>query len=193
MIEHEDHRYIVALLENDNLVIREIYEQFSANILKWVLRNNGDEDDAGDLFQEALMTITQRARKGDFILTCPFGAYLYMVCRGKWLNELRKRKNAKVTISDMEGYEDMADAASFSDTTLKTQAQDQFFRQKLETLSQRCREVIKLSLTGISMKEVAESLGMTYQYARKKKSECLSRLMKIIKTAPEYQILIENG
>lgn len=189
--KHEDHRYIEALLNNNNLIIKEIYEKFSTSIANLVSKNNGNENDARDIFQEGLMAITQRARKGDFLLTCPFGAYLYMVCRSKWLNELKKRKQSNVTITDLDGYSNVAAATTLSDYTLRTQAQDQFFRQKLESLSQRCREVIKLSFTGISMQEVAESLDMSYKYARKKKSECIAKLTQLIKSAPEYRLLVE--
>ena len=47
----------------------------------YILRNSGNESDAADIFNEGLMAIMRRARRGALQLTCPFGAYLMMVCR----------------------------------------------------------------------------------------------------------------
>src|SRR5690606_3743689 len=89
---HPDQRYIAALLANDAKVIGEIYERFANGVKAFVINNSGTIEDAKDIFQEGLIAICHQARKPGFELTCPFWAYLHLVCRGKWLNELKKRK-----------------------------------------------------------------------------------------------------
>jgi DNA-directed RNA polymerase specialized sigma24 family protein len=102
---HPDQKYIDALLNNNTAVIRELYRNYSAKIKWMVLKNNGTEDEAGDLIQESLMAIYRRALNGDFVLTCPFDAYFYMVCKKKWLNVPAKGKTDKtVTIEDDNRY-----------------------------------------------------------------------------------------
>lgn len=58
---HTDQRYIEALLANDSVGIREIYERFAGRIAVFVRQNNGSTDDAKDIFQEALVAIARGA------------------------------------------------------------------------------------------------------------------------------------
>ncbi|MBK8426585.1 MAG: hypothetical protein IPL27_11710 [Lewinellaceae bacterium] len=114
---HPDARYIQALIEHNNPTIAEIYERFSASIARFVRANNGSVDDARDVFQEALIAVTRQARRSDFMLTCPFEAYLYCVCRGKWLNELKRRQREMVTIQEAGGYAGMEQAEMLAGET----------------------------------------------------------------------------
>src|SRR6476659_1570604 len=103
---HPDQRYIDALLSNNTSLHEELYKKFSAKIKWMVLQNSGTGADAGDIFQDALMSIYSRAKGGNFILTCPFDAFIYAVCRNKWLKELNKRQRKRVTFKDIEEYND---------------------------------------------------------------------------------------
>lgn len=184
---HPDQRYVEALLQNDAALIREIYERFSAETIRWVGRNGGGAEDARDAFQEALIAVTQRARKRDFELTCSFGAYLFLVVRGKWFNELKKRKQQPVTKEASDGLKDEGeDASRMAEETLLEHQRELLFREKFLLLPDRCRELLTLSWKGARMNEVAELMGVTYAYARKKKSDCIAALMESIQLAPEF-------
>lgn len=189
MTPHQDNHYIQALLENDNAGIAEIYRRFASRIERFVCANSGNPDDACDIFQEALITITRRARNNDFVLTCPFEAYLYLVCRGKWLNELKRRKRAQVTISETEGFTDKTAAGSLADTTLLDEDRNRLFQHFFEKLSDNCKALLKLSWSGISMEEVSNQMSITYGYARKRKSECIAQLTSWIQASPEFVTL----
>ena len=55
------------------------------------------------------------------------------------------------------------------------------FMQVFEKLGERCREIISKCLGNKPQEEVAEELGVSYAYLRKKKSECTAELVKMIK------------
>src|SRR5438105_2613209 len=99
---HTDQRFINGLLQNDTLTVKEIYERFSGKVKSYILQNNGSEDDAADIFQESLIDIYHQAKSRSLQLSCPFEPFLLLVCRRKWLNELKKRGRHKVT-NDTEG------------------------------------------------------------------------------------------
>ena len=183
---HPDTRYIKALLNNDNPAIAEIYTRFSDRIARFVQANNGSADDARDIFQDALIAICRQARQPEFVLTCPFEAYLYCVCRGKWLNELKRRRRAVVTISEASGFNDMEGADMLADATLREEERDRLFRHFFEKLAAGCRQLLQLAWSGVSLQEVSVQLGVTYGYVRKKKSECVGQLMGWIQTSPEF-------
>ncbi len=186
---HPDHRYIVALLENDHRLIAEIYQRYAGRIERLICANSGTPDDARDIFQEALLTITRQARNQGLVLTCPFEAYLYLVCRGRWLNELKRRKRSGVTIQETERFKDVSEADALADAALINDERQRLFQYFFEKLSDSCKALLRLSWSGISMQEVAEQLGYTYAYARKRKSECVSQLTTWIQASPHFKTL----
>jgi len=183
---HPDFHYIQALLDNDNKAIAEIYTRFADRIRRFVQANNGTADDARDIFQDALIAVSRQARRPEFVLTCPFEAYLYCVCRGKWLNELKRRRRAAVTISEVGGFNDVEQADTLAEATLREEERDRLFRHFFEKLTASCRQLLQLAWSGISMEEVSAQLGVSYGYARKKKHECVGKLMGWIQASPEF-------
>ena len=93
---HADQRYIQALLTNDHAVLKEIYKKFSGKVVSYVNRNNGDQEDARDVIQETLVTIYQQARDKKLVLTCPFDAYFFLLCKRRWLNKLKAKKGVTI-------------------------------------------------------------------------------------------------
>jgi RNA polymerase sigma factor (sigma-70 family) len=133
-----------------------------------------------------LIAISRQARRPGFTLTCSFGAYLYCVCRGKWLNELKRRQRAAVTIKEASGFTDMETGDELADATLREETRNRLFFHFFEKLAAGCRQLLRLSWSGISMEEVGKELGLSYNYARKKKHECISQLISNIRNSPEY-------
>ena len=186
---HQDQRYIEALLNNDERLIREIYEQHSQAILRYVHQNNGNEEDARDLFQQVLIAVLRRARQGDFTLTCPFGGYLFIVCKSLWINELEKRKRHRVTSLDDDGYNKEAGEDTFAqaEETLSENQKFERYQQALDSLGEDCRQLIKLPLKGHSLSEVAELMGITYGYARKRRCQCMDKLVTAVQTGAKKE------
>lgn len=178
---HPDQKYIDALLSNDSAGIREIYDRYSREIAIWVCRNQGTETQAKDVFQDSLLAITLQARQNGLTLTCPFGAFLFLVARGRWLNELKKQKGKTVTIDELPGLSDISSGDHLlSEKVLLQESRERLFMEKFEKLGAKCREIIRLSWDGMGMEAVAAKLGLTYGYVRKKKSECIAALVDAI-------------
>jgi RNA polymerase sigma factor (sigma-70 family) len=181
-IIHADQRYVSALLHNDATVVKDIYSRFSAKVKAYIIQNNGSEDDAADIFQESLIDIYQQAQYKGLQLTCPFEPFLLLICKRKWLNELKKRQRQGVT----KGTEDLSgmgeDVFAMAEQIQLQNDQTSLFMSMFEQLGERCREVISKCLGNKPQDEVAEELGVTYAYLRKKKSECTAELVRLIKT-----------
>ncbi len=189
-MQHPDQKYINALLENDPIVLGELYQRFSEKIKWMIIRNNGTETDAADVFQDALLAIYNKAKTGDFMLTCPLEAFLYLICKNKWLNTLNKRKTQKVTITDTEGFNYIGeDNFKLAEDCILQQERSNLLTEKLAEMGDSCRKILQLSWSGIAMDEVAKQLNVTYAYARKKKSECVARLIALVKQSPRFNSL----
>lgn len=186
--KHSDHKYIKALLTNNSRTLGELYQKFTPKIIAYVKKNSGDEMQANDLIQDVLVTIFHQAKDKGFVLTCPFDAYFFLLCKRKWLNLLKKKSISGVTIED--------DFLSISDKqeeqandTERYEMQNSLFETKFKELGKKCKELLKMSFTIKSMEKVAEALNISYGYARKKKSQCMSQLTKLIKADTSFEMI----
>jgi len=177
---HQDQRYLVALINNDAGLINEIYKKSAGKVKSFVVFNNGTANDAEDIFQEALVDIYNQAKYKDLQLTCPFEPFLLLVCKRKWLNALKKKSVLQVTNNEddllLVGEDTFEQAEQLADQA----AQSEIFLKAFEKLGERCKEIIQWSMQGDAQEKVAEALGVTYGYLRKKKSECMASLIKLV-------------
>ncbi|MRG47465.1 sigma-70 family RNA polymerase sigma factor [Chitinophaga sp. SYP-B3965] len=180
-MSHADQHFIHALLHNETQVVGEIYQRFAPKVKYYVLQNSGSADDAADIFQESLVDIYNQAKYKDLQLTCPFEAFLLMVCKRKWLNELKKRGRQGVTKDLDEQFNVGEDSFRDAEKTWADNEKARLFKTMLGQMGERCQEIIRLSLTDKPQEEIAAKLGVTYGYLRKKKSECMASLISAIK------------
>lgn len=179
---HTDQRYITGLLQNDATLVREIYDRFTAKVKGYIVQNSGSEDDAADIFQESLIDIYQQAQHKGLQLTCPFEPFLLLVCKRKWLNELKKRGRQGVT-KDPDGVYNLSeDVFDLAEQFQLQEDKASLFMAMFRQLGERCREIINKCLGNQPQDKVAVELGVSYAYLRKKKSECTAELIKLIKT-----------
>jgi len=188
---HPDQMFIDGLANNDSAVIEAIYKKFVPKVVFFIKNNSGDEDQAQDVVQEVLMLLFNQAKANTLLLTCPFDAYFFLLCKRKWLNELKKTSNKGVTIKE--------DFASIYESALELveeaeqfDEKQQLFDMMFQKLGDKCQEVLKLSFTIKSMEEVAEKLNVTYGYVRKKKSLCIGQLTQWIQDAKNFKSLKNN-
>jgi RNA polymerase sigma factor (sigma-70 family) len=184
---HPDQKYINALLNNDALVLNELYQKFAGKIKLMVLQNNGTEADAADIVQDALLMIYQKAKSKGFILTCPFDAFFYIICKNKWITELNKRNTHTIKWSQDEKYDALGeDSFKLAEELRVEQERKDLLLLKFKELSDGNKKLLYLSWSGKSMEEVAQILNVSYGYARKKKSYCIMKLIELVKQSPEY-------
>lgn len=187
---HPDTKYIEALLSNNTGLISEIYSRFASKITFMVTQNSGAAADAADIMQEGLVAIYHKALSGNFLLTCPFEAFLYTICRNLWLMQLRKKSRQPVTNTGDEQYDKGTDVFKEAETVINNNERRLLLEKKFDLLGEGCRKVLELAWSGKPLEEVAVLLNNTYSYIRKKKSECMGRLSQLIKQSPEYKTLL---
>lgn len=198
MTKHPDHKYIIALLENDESVIRSIYRQFAGLVNSYVQRNSGTAADAKDIFQEALVDLFRMAEKG-FVLDRPFKVYFLAMCRYKWLDKLKanvvqnEKEGLALAVANLSNGGLTSEAVEAMSELLKKEQQYQLFIDKFKALSPHCQELIGLTWLKNeqtkkynSLKEVAALLNRNYSYIRREKGDCTKKLMTAIKRDARY-------
>jgi len=188
---HPDQKYIDGLASNDSVVIEMIYKKFAPKVVQFITNNSGDNDQAQDVIQEILILLFNQAKANKLQLTCPFDAYFFLLCKRRWLNELKKSSNKGVTIYENvvsineSAHELIGEAEEFDE-------KQKLFDNMFQKLGEKCQEVLKLSFTLKSMEEVAAKLNVTYGYVRKKKSLCVGQLTEWIQEAKNFNSLKNN-
>jgi RNA polymerase sigma factor (sigma-70 family) len=185
---HPDQIYIDGLVQNNSAVIQSIYKKFAPKVKNYIRINSGSDDEAQDIIQEVLITIYNQAKTKGLQLSCPFDAYFFLLCKRRWLNELKKSSNKEVTLKD----DNVSIDESVQELAFQTEAFDErqsLFDEMFQKLGEKCQELLKLSFITKTMEEVAEKLNVTYGYVRKKKSLCTGQLTEMIQQSNRYKSL----
>lgn len=185
---HEDQKYIDGLLQNNSFIIQSIYDKFAPKVINYIKQNSGSTDKAQDVIQETLITIYNQANEKKLQLTCPFDAYFFLLCKRKWLNELKKYSNKEVTINE-EVLSKGDEAQELAFETSVFGEKQALFTEMFSKLGTACKDLLTATFKIKSMEEVAKSLGVTYAYARKKKSLCIGKLTKLVQESPKFNQL----
>jgi RNA polymerase sigma factor (sigma-70 family) len=179
-----DSELLNGLIHQDERILKEYYYSFFQSIRRFVLSNNGNDEDARDLFQDVLLVLFQKARDGQFKLTCSMGTYLYSIARFLWLKELSKRK--WISYQSVE-HEEFVDADADIDTVSEKNERLMFFRKCFEKLSENCRKILTLFTEGLSIAEITGIMGFKNdQHTKNRRYRCKLSLIKYIKNEYDY-------
>ena len=136
---HPDQIYIDALANNDSAIIQSIYKKFVPKVVSYIRNNSGDNDQAQDVVQEVMIVLFNQAKAKKLQLTCPFDAYFFLLCKRKWLNEIKKSSNKGVTMDDdLPSNNELTDEM-VTETEMFDEKQ-QLFDTIFQKLGDKCQE-----------------------------------------------------
>ena len=153
-----------------------------------VYQKGGTLEDARDIFQDGLIIMLEKLDNEAFTLTCKFKTFLYCVCENLWKSVLEKRQAAANYITRRSEPEHENDFTELIDHEMY----QEIFRNVFETLDPISKKILKLYWQEVSPQEIAEKLGYTYGYVRKKKCEAQSELTEKVKKHPGYMRIMST-
>lgn len=181
---YSDEVLLDGIRNGDTDAIQTLYDEYFPMILHLIATNNGDEDEAKDIFQEAVMVLYDRAQDAEFVLSSKLKTFLYAICRRLWLKQLTSHQRS---FQDVLGYAD----SILEDNDLAThqKADDDFeiMNEALLKLGEPCKTIITdFYISNMSMQEICDKFGYTNtNNAKTQKYKCLQRLKRIFFTANE--------
>lgn len=169
----KDHEVLARISKGDEEALDYLYKRYYRMMTKIVLSNNGSEDEAKDIYQEALIVFWQKAAKGDLVLTSKISTFLYSICLNLWRKEL-DRKN-RLSHEEKDGVEIM---------DYEAKERSILIRNCIEELGDTCKKILTFYyFDGMNMVEIAEKLSFANtDTAKTKKYKCKKRLDQLIKT-----------
>ncbi len=177
-----------GIRQNDVEILQYVYKSFYSYVKYFITSNSGNEDDAQDVFQEAIIIIFRKLKNEQLEISCTFKTYLYSVSRLLWLKQLEKRKTKNECSIDNENYIELSD-----DTQVVSEQTERYrlYQDYFAKLSEDCKKVLELSLQKIPLKRIAEIMGYkSDKYAKKRKYQCKEKLIQKIKSDPKFKELM---
>ncbi|MEJ5996329.1 sigma-70 family RNA polymerase sigma factor [Pedobacter sp. Du54] len=173
-----DREVVLGILNNSEEALNKLYLGYFPMVLQFILNNSGDEADAKDVYQEAIIVLYDKIKSGNFELSSKLKTYLYSVSRRIWLKKLAQQSKKTNNISDFE------DVLVVEDDFERHEEIDQQFDQMskaLNHLGEPCKTIIQdFYLRNLSMQEICEKFGYTNtDNAKTQKYKCLQRLKKL--------------
>jgi RNA polymerase sigma factor (sigma-70 family) len=181
--EYSDSEIIECLRNRQSYVVRYLSDRYLPMIRLMVIQMGGNSEDAKDIFQEGLMIMLEKIDNKEFALTCKFKTFLYCVCENLWKQVIVKRQAAANYFSRREENDDNNDFTEHIDNRLY----EEIFHRVFETLDPAGKKILKLYWEEMSPQEIADKLGYTYGYVRKKKCEAQNELIMKVKNHPDYK------
>lgn len=186
-ISDEDLRLLEGIIKADKNQLVKLYNDFLPEVLLFVKKNNGSEDEAKDVFQDAIIILHKKAKEG-IELRVALKSYFFSICRNLWLMQLRKKKRLTV-IDDLEFQESEPDIIRKIEQT----QQENIFYKYYQRLPEQCRRILNLFFSKMPMKTIAEELNTSESYIKKRKHVCKEKLVAAIKKDPLFTEMKYNG
>jgi RNA polymerase sigma factor (sigma-70 family) len=187
--EYTDIEIIECLRNRQSYVVRYLSDRYLPMIRLMITQLGGSPEDAKDIFQEGLMIMLEKIDNNEFALTCKFKTFLYCVCENLWKSVIVKRKAAANYLARRVEPEDEKDFTEVMDNNLCRE----IFLSVFDTLDPVGKNILKLYWEEISPQEIADRLGYSYGYVRKKKCEAQAELTEKVKRHPDYKRIVDSG
>ena len=168
--------------EGDEKALEFLYKKYYRMMTKLVITNSGTEEEAKDVFQDALVVFWQKARSGNLVMTAKISTYIYSVCQNLWRKELDRKKRLSNEEKDVAVKMD-----------LDTPEREKIIAKCLSQIGETRRKVLTYYyFDDMSMQEIADRLGFANtDTAKTKKYKCKQKLDELIKAQYSEQDFLD--
>lgn len=169
----KDSEILERISRGDERMLDHLYKKYYRMMTKIVLSNNGSEDEAKDVYQEALLAFWQKAASGKLVLTSKISTYLYSICLNQWRKELDRKSRLSSEEVDKEEFQ-----------THDAKERLKIVMDCIGQLGDVCKKVLTYYyFDGMGMPEIAEKMNFANtDTAKTKKYKCKKKLDSLIKS-----------
>jgi len=186
-MSNENTKYFCdSLINGDNKGILKIYQLVYPKVLKFVLKNSGQTEDAEDVFQKALIQFSARLKLKRIEFHSSFEAYLFTICMNLWRRELNLKKRRVTNIPNQEHYDEQSDSIQ----EILEQEKWELYTEMFNKLSNNCKEVLGFYYNKVSYADIVKKLSYTTEsVARQRVFKCRKKLSDLIKKDKRFKQL----
>lgn len=169
----EDGEILQRIKRGDESALDYLYRKHYKMMAKMILRNSGTEDEAKDIFQDALIVFWEKVVSDKLVLTSKISTFLYSICQNLWRKELDRKSKLSAEQADNP-----------DDTDPDLQERIAIVNQCIAMLGDTCKRLLThYYFDKLSMSDIAEKMGFANaDTAKTKKYKCKQELDKKIKS-----------
>ena len=177
--QFSDQDFIEGVRGNDDKVLSVLYKKYFSVVLRYVLNNNGSEEEAQDIYQETIIVLFRNVNQANFVLSCSLQTYIYSIASRLWLKQIHKNSSL-VKLSGKENH-DSIDVSDELNEYEDLENRIQKMSDCLSQLGEPCKTLIEdFYVHQLSMDQIAEKFGYTNSdNAKTQKYKCLQRLKRL--------------
>ena len=193
MAKYTSKEILEGIFNNNQLIVKHVYDLYFFPISNYIIKNGGTIDDAWDVFQDGIMVIYEQIKADKLKLSSSFFTYLYSICKYRWLKIVRERKsNATHSIDSVSPYlaVDYFNIEEELIQVFEKEERSKIYWANFNKLSKECKQLLKYVVEGFSVEEIR--VKMTYksvQFVYKKRRVCKESLRKKITEDPKFKKL----
>ncbi len=168
-------------------MLLEIYRICFPQARHHILSNSGNEYDAEDVFQDALLVVYYKVRNNSLTLNSSFNTYLLGIVKFLWLKELQRKKNYFGIPVEMA--DPLYDEYDFLEDYFKMEKRKLIF-EHYSDLSPDCQRILDLYLKETPINRITLLMGYSSdQYTKNRRTSCKERLIWSIWNNPKFKEL----
>jgi RNA polymerase sigma factor (sigma-70 family) len=191
MLQKKNNQILEAIrLNNNDLVLNQLYKELLPSIKKLILKNGGSDEEAKDIFQDAVLILYNQVKLNRFDESKEIGAFVYSVARNLWINRAKKlNRQSSLTEAHLDSQ---AYVSPLSD--LITSEKETAIATLMNGVGEECKQLLKYSTyEKLSMKEIAEKMNLSSDgVARTYNYRCKQKLAELIKKNPSLIALFKS-
>lgn len=185
MDRYSSQELIKGIRKRDNAVLSFIYQNYFQSVLHFVNNNSGTNEDAKDVFQEALIVVFKNIRADkNFQINSSLQTYIFSIARILWIKHLNSARLKMSGINESHEYLEFVEPEPFKEHDFEYALYQRVFLQ----LPKDCRKIINLNNKGATNKEIATKMGFKNEaYIARRKHFCKEYLIRLIKQDPDFE------
>jgi RNA polymerase sigma factor (sigma-70 family) len=170
------------ICKGDEKALEFVYQKYYRMMTKLVITNSGTEEEARDVYQDALVVFWQKATSRNLVLTSKMSTYIYSICQNLWRKELDRKKRLSNEERDTAVTVDM-----------ESGEREKIFAKCIDQLGETCRKVLMFYyFEEMSMQDIADKLGFANtDTAKTKKYKCKKKLDELVKAQYSEQDFLD--
>jgi RNA polymerase sigma factor (sigma-70 family) len=149
--------------------------------LRLITQNSGDEEDAEDIYQEALIVLYEKTKDANFKLSSSLKTFIYSISRNKWLYKLRQEGVGGISFDDVEDFIEVADESqNFDEEAIDY---DNLVGEAMKKIDDTCRKLLEyFYYHKLPLESIAQKLGYNNaNTAKAKKNKCMNKARAVAK------------
>ncbi len=155
-----------------------LYKFYFPSVAFYIKQNQGNNEDAQDIFQEAIIVLLQKIRQPDFVLTSSLKTYLYAVSKNLWLKRLRDNK-LRIVDNDFSYTDYGSEAYTFE--LEQEKSKEEKVENWLQKITRNCQSILKaLFFYEKPMEDLMEKMGWKNKHtATNQKYKCIQQIKNV--------------